>query len=234
MNNKLLSLIAALIIIILAVWGFTAALDGGDDDKDDDKDDNTTSMVEDDDSEDDLNANLSEEPEVDSIDSSIDATSQIQALVGEKEGTASLLLSTLTFPESVMTTGADQTFTLESKGFDLAILGNESLAIEQGVYPLAQVAVEGEVMMTNGNVNLKVESLTPSFYVLSPNGSQTPLDGAIQSQIVEGLAAAGIAIPEVSPASPVLIPVEITPDADGGFMITSTSDAPFFANFNTK
>ena len=244
MNNKLLSLLSALIIIILGVWGFTSLMDSNNDEDDKNDSSTSTSMVDTDDSDDEdpLSSAIDSVVDNDVVDgttdaldsatSSLDAASLLESLVGEKSGVSSLLLSTLTFPESVMTTNADQTFTLEAKGFDLAILGNESLAVEQGVYPLVRASVGGDIMATTGNVNLNVTSLTPSFYVLAPNGTETELEPEVQTQILAGLQAAGISIPEVTPTTPAVIPVSVTPSATG-FVIESTSSSPFFARFET-
>ena len=233
MNKKLLALLAAIIILILAVVGLSQA---GDDDKDkDDKKETETSMSTEESSADtEASLTISENDAVEDEDTTSSEGTPLAALVGEQSGTATLLLSSLNFPEATMTTDASGMFTLDASGLNLELLGNPELQIEDQ-YPVVQVVANGMAKPSeDGSVTFEVTSLTPSFYLTSPDGSRVDLERAVQQQIAAGLTSAGIEIPEVSDAAPANLPVTITPNENGTVVVETTPDADFLARFESS
>ena len=152
-------------------------------------------------------------------------------LQGTQTGTAQLLLTSLNFPTATMTTEGD-TFVLEASGLSLSLLGNQALQVNE-VYPLVEVTASGAADIETNGVRLEVTSLVPNFYLEAEDGTRTPIDETTQTELVTALAGAGIAIPEVSETTPASLPVTVTDEA-GSLQVTTTSDADFFARFQTN
>lgn len=225
MSKNVLSTLAALLVIILGVWGIVAVLENNDDDSSSSSDDTSISA---DDENDDMDDQESDEDSDE--DGEVSEAPQITDLLGVKEGNASLLLSSLMFPDATMTTNEDLSFTLEAGGLSLALLGNPDLAID-GNYPMVMVDAGGTVEVAPTNPVLNVTTLTPSFFVSGPEGEEINLTAEQTEGIVAGLASAGIVIPEITPDAPAQIPVELSANSDGNPVLTSTADAPLYARF---
>jgi predicted small lipoprotein YifL len=231
MNKQLISILSAIVLIALGFWGFAQLKD---DEKNDDDNKSNSSMEKKDDKmmkkdEDDKMM----KKESDKAVMEKEATNPLAAVVGTKQGTATLLLNSLVFPTATMVTNPDQSFTLEAEGLDLALLGNTALQV-QGVYPKVMVKTGGKVVVSANGAELVLNNLTPGFYVTDAAGVKTPLDATVQASLAQGLAAAGIAIPTIDSTKPVTVPVTIDVATTGMFTVKSTSTSPILAQFVSK
>jgi hypothetical protein len=220
MNKQLLSLLSLIVLVALGIWAFTAL-----NNENNDSDDSTTTEVVEttDKNSDELGASMENEE-----------ANPFAAIVGAKQGSATLLQNFLTFPESTMVTNPDQTFTLDATGLDLASLQNPALEITPGVYPKAGVKTGGTIVSNGNSINLQLSSLTPDFYTEDESGTKTSLDAATQQKIAAGIQAAGIIIPTIDAASPVTVPVTVEANEDGTFTIQSTDQSAILAKFDSK
>ena len=90
-----------------------------------------------------------------------------ETLVGEHSGSALLLNSGLEFPEARFSATEGLRFELEASGFDLALLADESLAIEENTYPQLRFVMGGTISeVATKEFVLSLGDFTPEFYVL--------------------------------------------------------------------
>ena len=94
----------------------------------------------------------------------------------------------------------DERFELKASGFNLSLLGNPDLRVEN-TYPMFDVRIAGDLSAEDDEVRLEVQELTPVFRVRR-EGEFLPVDAATQDNLLSQLNASGILIPEVTPEQP--------------------------------
>ena len=169
---------------------------------------------------------LDAQPATDFIETNIPET-----LVGEHEGSALLLNAGLEFPEATFAATEGLRFQLEASGFDLALLADESLAIEENTYPRLRFVMGGTVSeVATKDFVLSLSDFTPEFYVLDLDGEEAVLSAEVQQNLLAKLEAVGVTLPVVSPANPNQFPVTIMQTVTGGFILEAApeSDQIFF------
>lgn len=159
---------------------------------------------------------------------------KLTTITGLREGVSTAIQPIVTFPNSTLEITASQTFQLNAAGFDLALLGNDSLAIEEGVFPEARIIASGQIEIDGIDAFMNIDTLTPEFYVVDNNGEEQVLDTQIQAQLLGGVRAAQIEIPIVSKSSPITVPIDIQETIFNGYSIETTEDAEdFYFSFET-
>ena len=147
-------------------------------------------------------------------------------IVGESTGRARLINAGLEFPQAEFTATEALQFQLTASGFDLALLADESLAIEEGVYPQLRFVMGGRISeVATSEFTLTLSDFTPEFYVAGEGDQEAPLATAVQQELLGKLEAVGVALPAVSEGSPRQFPVEINESITGGFVLEARSEA---------
>ncbi len=228
MKNKALLSIVTLLLIVIGVLGVSLLS------KNDEGDDNQTTTSELVESDPVSTSSPAEDlPDPETVRKIMQE--KLQRVTGINEGVAVAIQSSLSFPQSTLEITEDQTFNLNAGGFDLALLGNKNLAIEEGIYPQAKIIASGQLEIDGGDAFMNIDTLTPEFYIVDGDGQEQSLGAEVQAQLLGSIRAAQIEIPIVSKASPITIPVDIRDLIQDGFEIESTEDAEdFYFAFSTS
>ena len=117
----------------------------------------------------------------------------------EAEGVLEIFSPELVFANGAWQAGEDS-FELEASGFNLSLLGNPDLRVEN-TYPMFDLRLAGSLSRENEELRLEVEQITPVFRVRR-SGEFLPVDAATQDELLRELSASGVLIPEVSPEQP--------------------------------
>ena len=147
-------------------------------------------------------------------------------IVGESTGRARLINAGLEFPQAEFTATEALQFQLTASGFDLALLADESLAIEEGVYPRLRFVMGGRISeVATREFTLTLSDFTPEFYVAGAEGQEASLSTEVQQELLNKLATVGVSLPAVSEDNPSRFPVEVTESVAGGFVIEARPEA---------
>jgi hypothetical protein len=133
----------------------------------------------------------------------------LEALVGSYNGESTLLSNFLSFPKTNLNITKDLSLSINGSGLDLAVLNNPKLQVS-GQYPTVKIMVKGTLMPTDATKGTaKITSISPSFVV--KNGeTEVVLDQATSTQILSGIAEAGIVVPEASENKPLVVNLNMT------------------------
>jgi hypothetical protein len=160
-------------------------------------------------------------------------TDILKTIVGNSKGSATVLNSSLDFPVAIMDTQPTNDFTLTTKDFDLKILNDKDLTIENETYPKLMFVIGGFITEQSNEKFVTINTFTPEFYIQDNQGTPTALATEIQTSLINKLKEKGIILPPISQANPIKLPVDIIPKIEGGFTINSAKDSGIVFNFET-
>lgn len=237
MNTKsLITLGISLGVLFVGIIGFVVLQESDNDDASSDNDSNDSSLVTEtgDSTIDPFTSGLAGETSMPADDFDFDAAQRqlavlentLELITGETTGTAIILDPVFEFNNSTLVIDQETlSFDLDASGFDIAQLGDNSLAIEEDVYPKMQLVLSGILIQDGGDLFAEVDSFAPVFYVEGENGENTPLAGEVSLDILVALQDLGVELPPVSVANPLIIPVTADVDSLQGVTITATEDS---------
>jgi hypothetical protein len=157
-------------------------------------------------------------------------TEYLPALIGNTKGNSIILQSSFVFPITSLNILESKQVEINADGFDLGLLNNKDLEIEEGVYPQMSIIMSGVIVEKEGELTMTIDSLSPEFHT---KDAKSPLNNDTSLKMLSALEKLGFDIPNVTKTNPLTLPLSVDFNSENDFSLSSTNSDTLLFNYTT-